>query len=449
MSVEMKILKTISFEELDKWFVSFYLNPYTIESVYPLVKLSEVIYPRKDRISKNDYKNDIPVIKKISFKDGKIHLRDKNETGMSLYRISKNELLVSKINFHQGAISINNIGELVSSTHYQPYIINKNVSKEYLKLCLRSDSFLNFIKYLRADGIKNEATYEFIGKLKIPLPPLTEQNRIVTNYNAKIKQANEQEQKAKALEQKIEDYLFEVLGIEKLEEKEKKVLNFVKFSNLNIWGVDRLLRGNFNSVLTSSIYPNKKLNSMVYVNPRTDLTDLESEDVMSFIPMKYISDDYGIVLNTDQGKKEHSKGYTKFKDGDLLWARITPCMQNGKSAIVSDLLNGFGYGSTEYHVLRKKEDDLKLDFLYHLLRTKLIREDAVSHFTGSSGQQRVPKSYLENLTVPLPPLKTQTQIANHISGLKLQIKDLKKQANENRAKAIQEFEEEIFSSYEN
>ncbi len=447
----MEILKTIPYSEFYMWDVKRY-NYVFNNSFENAVFLRDILIPFKQSVSKEELvKNKWRIIQKINFQ-GELFLRDISEINSykgEVYKVPENSIIYSKINVRHGCVYYHKKGKtpFAVSSEYPTFIFDiTKVNGYYLKLILRSNEFKKLLN-TKTSGISKARVKvnEFLD-IRIPLPPVAEQNRIVTNYNAKIKLAQEQEEKAKQLEQEIENYLFEVLGIEKLEEKEeKKVLNWVNFSNLNIWGVDRLLRGNFKSVLTSSIYPNKKLNTLVYVNPRTDLTNLDNEDEMSFIPMKYISDDYGIVLSTEKGMKCNSKGYTKFKDGDLLWARITPCMQNGKSAIVSDLLNGYGYGSTEYHVLREKESNFKLDFLYHLLRSKAIREDAVNHFTGSAGQQRVPKTYLENLTIPLPPLETQTQIANHISALKQQIKDLQSQAKENREKAIQEFEEKIFT----
>ena len=451
----MEILKKVSFSQLKIWDVKSYFRHTDIfNPKYPVVLFG-------DFLSK-------PIIEKTKIKDEKEYkilgvrsygkgafvnrIVKGNTLKMRTYQFAeKDHLFWCKVDTKNGAFGIidESLSNGVASSNmtFAKIELDK-ANPQYIQLLFKSKKVNHYMdgyvtgttnrKYIKPDQLRDE--------IKIPLPPLEEQNRIVTNYNTKIQLTKQQEQQVKQLKQEIENYLFDVLGIEKLGEKEeKKVLNFISFSGLNIWGVDRLLRGNFKSILTSSKYPNKKLSTLVYINPRTDLSHLSDDDEMSFIPMKYISDDYGIVLTTEKGKKVRSKGYTKFKDGDLLWARITPCMQNGKSAIVSELINGYGYGSTEYHVLREKESNFKIDFLYHLLRSNAIRKDAINYFTGSAGQQRVPKTYLENLTVPLPPLKIQTQIANHISATKQQIKDLQNQAKENREKAIQEFEDEIFS----
>lgn len=333
------------------------------------------------------------------------------------------------------------------SSNMQYLEINlEKLKPEYLELLLKVKSLTNEwdISAGGADG--RHFTLNTLLSLKIPLPPLAEQNRMVAAYNAKIALAENEEVQAKQLEQGIDDYLFEKLSIDrKINTVKNSRLQFINASKVSVWGADRLLQGGNNSILHSSVFQNKKLSEVAHINPRTDLTNLANTDAMSFIPMECVSDEYGDVMELRQGKKAASKGYTKFQDDDLIWARITPCMQNGKSAIVKNLTNKLGYGSTEYHVVRIKNHDCSLEFVHILLRTNTILQDATHYFTGSAGQQRVPKSYLENLEIPIPPLKIQQEIAQHIANLKSQIKHLKTRAEQNRAEAIKAFEQAIFN----
>lgn len=121
-------------------------------------------------------------------------------------------------------------------------------------------------------------------------------------------------------------------------------------------------------------------------------------------------------------------------------------MENGKSAVVKDLQNGFGYGSTEYHIVRQKNDEFLIEFIYHLLRLELVRKEATTHFTGSAGQQRVPKSFLEDLTVPVPPKKVQEDFIKKVQAMKDKIQELDIQASLNRQEAIKEFEQAVFKN---
>jgi type I restriction enzyme S subunit len=442
-----KLLHIVNFKTLEKWYVSYYTNPFSIRSKYELLPLKNIIQPSQERIKKKEYDGTLPVVKKISFNDGKIHLRDLNETAMDLYIIRKGELLISKINFHQGAIAYNDLADLVCTTHYQPYKINSTyVIPDYLVTVLRSPPFQNYVSELRAEGIKNEATYNFIGNIVIPVPSLFDQKKVMMDYHNRMKNAEEQYKKAKEIDSGIEQFILKELYINKQEKKAiKKVLNIVQYNLIKEWGAEIILGVSSKLIFLSKKFSNIQLQEVVYVNPKTDLTQLKDDDEMSFIPMEDLSDEYGEIIKLKEGKKRQSTGYKKFQDRDLLWARITPCMENGKSAIVNDLKNRRGFGSTEFHVLRKKSNNILLDYVYHLLRTKLVRNDAKHYFTGSAGQQRVPKSYLENLSIPLPPLTVQKNMSEKIYEMKEKIKLLTKSAQENHQLAIKKFEEEIFS----
>ncbi len=147
---------------------------------YPLVPLRELIKPKYEKIKKDDYKGDLAIVDKISFSDGKIHLREQRQTGMDLYVAEIGELITSKINLHQGAVAVNDIGRLACSTHYQVYHVNQSESTpEYFALILRSNNFLEKIASEKNKGIKNEAGYEFISGFSIPLPDLEVQREIV------------------------------------------------------------------------------------------------------------------------------------------------------------------------------------------------------------------------------------------------------------------------------
>jgi type I restriction enzyme S subunit len=100
------------------------------------------------------------------------------------------------------------------------------------------------------------------------------------------------------------------------------------------------------------------------------------------------------------------KGYTCFEEGDVLFAKITPCMENGKATIASGLIGGVGFGSTEFHVLRPGQE-LIAKWALFFLRQECFRQEAAKTFRGAVGQQRVPQEFLEAHPVPLPPLAEQ------------------------------------------
>jgi len=215
-SEQYKYLRFISFQKLSQWYVEYYLNDNIIHSKYSLVPLRDLIAPKKEIIKKEDYDGVLPIVEKIIFKTGKIVFREARTTGMNLYALQQNDLLISNINFHQGATALNSFGNIVASTHYQPYIINLELIRpDYLTMVLRMPFFLSVVSGKKAQGIKNESGYGFIGSFSLPLPQLEEQERLVTNYNDKIKTVNDLELKASQIEDGIGDYLMKTLGATK------------------------------------------------------------------------------------------------------------------------------------------------------------------------------------------------------------------------------------------
>ena len=143
------------------------------------------------------------------------------------------------------------------------------------------------------------------------------------------------------------------------------------------------------------------LRAYVDINPSLDLSELDADTLVSFIPMEAVSED-GIGEYNTQNRhfRDVRTGYTRFADDDILWAKITPSMQNGKSCIATKLTNGVGFGSTEFHVLRVKSSRVSKEFVFEFLSQDTLRNVAIHAFTGSAGQQRVPDAFLENLPFP-------------------------------------------------
>lgn len=165
-------------------------------------------------------------------------------------------------------------------------------------------------------------------------------------------------------------------------------------------------------IFASKIYPKYKLSEVALINPNTSFRDLDDNSEITFIPMDAIDETNGIVTKTYYRKVLEYKGYTKFKEGDLIWAKITPCMQNGNSAIIRNAKQGYGFGSTEFFVIRPKNDNVLIDYIYILLRDQRVLNNAMNYFGGSAGQQRVPKEFLINFRLPLPPIDIQRKVIN-------------------------------------
>jgi type I restriction enzyme S subunit len=151
-----------------------------------------------------------------------------------------------------------------------------------------------------------------------------------------------------------------------------------------------------------------KLGDVIEISPRSP--KLDSETDVSFLAMADLSEGGEQIGGSVKKYKEVCKGYTTFQNGDVLVAKITPCFENGKGALVTSLVNGIGFGSTEFHVLRPSN---KIDpyLLLTITQSQSFRLMGASEMSGSAGQKRVPASFISDYEIYLPPLPEQRKIA--------------------------------------
>lgn len=154
-----------------------------------------------------------------------------------------------------------------------------------------------------------------------------------------------------------------------------------------------------------------KLGEVCEINPSRPSLSRGDDEPTTFIPMSAIGERSGSIEKPEVRRfGEVRKGYTYLEESDVLFAKITPCMQNGKHAIARDLIGGFGFGTTELHVLRPGSEIIA-EWIHAYVRQPAILEAATEYFTGTVGQQRLPEEFLKSLEVPLPPLLEQRRIA--------------------------------------
>ena len=156
-------------------------------------------------------------------------------------------------------------------------------------------------------------------------------------------------------------------------------------------------------------YPLEKLGDCCVLNPRRPSISLSDTDMVSFVPMPCVSENGYLQDVADEEYGKVKKGFTYFENKDVLFAKITPCMENGKGAIAQELTNGIGMGSTEFHVLRPIEGKSNSYWLLALTRMPIFREQASKNMSGTGGQKRVGASFLDNFMVGLPPIEEQNR----------------------------------------
>jgi type I restriction enzyme S subunit len=255
------------------------------------------------------------------------------------------------------------------------------------------DFILNLLRYFEAALVKkgsgstfNAINRDVLDSFKIPLPPLPEQQRIAA-------------------------ILKEQMGaVEKARKAAQERLRAIKA---------------LPAAFLRQIFPDSgqplpegwrwaKLGDVCELNPRRPFIDRDDSDPTSFIPMESVDAVLGVVSSIrERPYGEVKKGYTFFAEADVLFSKITPCMQNGKHAIAVGLIDGIGFGTTEFHVIRPTEAIIS-EFIWFYVRQPKVLTNAIKHFTGAVGQQRVPEGYLAELEIPLPSLSEQQRIATII-----------------------------------
>lgn len=284
---------------------------------------------------------------------------------------------------------------------------------------------------------------DLLRSVKVPILPIATQQKIVEYYNAAYSEKQKRESEAQQLLESIDTYLLNELGVS-LPEIRNELKDRMFLLNRSE------LEGRFDPTvykdgikLISTKWSNVKLSKVAFVNLSGTFKGKSIETPISFVPMEVIDERFSEITTMEETTIEQSSGFTKFREGDLLWAKITPCMQNGKSAVAKNLTNGLGCGSTEYFVLRPKDEHLAIEYLHVILHMKCVRETAMLYFGGSAGQQRVSSSFLENFNLPLPPKEKQVEIANHVYKMRQQAKALQEEGKAILEQAKREVEQMI------
>lgn len=155
----------------------------------------------------------------------------------------------------------------------------------------------------------------------------------------------------------------------------------------------------------------KRLKLLVRINPsKSEAAQLPQDTEVSFVPMESIGEDGELGLEQSRTIGEVMQGYTYFRDGDVILAKITPCFENGKGAIVDGLNNGIGFGTTELYVLRGL-GSVVARFLYYLTKSDDFRVPGIATMQGAAGQKRLREDYVANYSMGVPPLSEQRAIA--------------------------------------
>lgn len=274
---------------------------------------------------------------------------------------------------------------------YLYYVLNTSV----VKAILSGESYGSNI-----NNLSNR-----IGTVKIPIPPLNIQQKIVEECEKIDAEYETTRMSIEAYRQKTEDL----------------------FAELDLSNRGRKI----------------KLSSICEFNiSKSEVSIVDEDTIVSFVEMEAVSEHGSIENKVDRPIGEVRTGnYTYFAENDIIIAKITPCMENGKCAIATGLTNGIGFGSSEFHVIRCGEMIIPR-FLFGYLNRKEIRLNAAAVMTGASGHRRVPISFYENLEIPILSITEQEGIVEKIKDLELKISEAEKKLEDLKGKTesiIQKF----------
>ena len=254
---------------------------------------------------------------------------------------------------------------------------NDEISTDFLYYYLKSKK--SYVNKIGRGVAQNNINMSMLRALEVPVPNIAEQSRIVSVLDSVASVVTIRQQQLEKLDELVKARFVEMFGMPGTDTKG--------------WGL-------------------QYLGTCCELNPKKG-TDkrLVSGLSVSFVPMPAVSESGKIDASQIKAYDEVKTGFTYFAENDVLFAKITPCMENGKGAVAVGLCNNIGFGSTEFHILRPINNKSNPYWLYSLTSFDAFRKDAADNMTGSAGQRRVPAVFLEKYKVTLPPIELQNQFA--------------------------------------
>ena len=394
----------------------------------------------------------------MNVEDGEINDRDLKYIADGVHR---GELSRSKLSAGDVLVTITGrVGSAaVVSQELLPANINQHIARlrvdpkrcrpEFLSEWLNCPAGQELSNRPVSGGTRAALDYGSLRELRVPLPSsLDEQDRLLLAMRAARAERNAKLVEAQALRSSVDDFVLEDLGIAPHFDHSKVfavTLRDLHELHLGAMRYAPPLQA-FLKSLRRHPSASKPLGAFVEINPAVDSSGLQDQATVGFVPMNSVADGAtGEYTYEERLLHEVRKGYTPFNDGDILWAKITPCMQNGKTCIVNGLPNARGFGSTEFHVLSVQEHGVLAEFVREFISQKTLRMVAIHAFTGSAGQQRIPASFLKELPFPRISAQHQRKIIDHISSIRQRAYNLQREADASWEKQQQWFERQLLA----
>lgn len=446
---QFSFLNSTSFQLLSNWSVQFLLeSKFSYIDKYEFVPLGSFLTKSKTKTNIEDDKTYQRVTVKIN--NNGIVPRDK-VIGKSIgtkqqYLIKHNQFLMSKIDARNGAFGLvpKNLDGAIVTNDFPAFNIDKSIiNPEFLVLITTTKEFLKFAQSC-SSGTTNRQRID-IGSflnVQIPLPPLSEQNRIVEAYNKKIKQAEELEQKAQKLEEGIEDFLIEKLGLEKVTIKQfkKGVINLFSYSSaFDRWDMHKDSSASMAS-LKHAKYPIITIIEAFNFKKRGWKKHEHDSEYFDYIELGVVDPLIGIIESKKIAVKNAPSRATQIiKKGDLIIGTTRPYLK--RFAIVTERFDE-NIASSGFQIISPSES-YNLEFLLEYLKSDYGIKQFEFFMTGAL-YPAITSRDLKKIRIPLPPISIQNEISKKIKELKKEIQDLNQNSQFLKSNALKDFENEIF-----
>jgi type I restriction enzyme S subunit len=327
-----------------------------------------------------------------SFGKGIFHREPALGADLGAYKFSlikAGDLVLSNIQAWEGAIALAGSEDngCIGTHRFMTYVpVDDRADTSYLRYFFLSERGMNLIRKASPGSVVRNRTLgiEAFESLEVPLPSIGMQHKIADQLETVIRLASTGNQRvAQASRQR-----------------------------------SRLTEATIQQHLDAGVakgWSVRPLGEVASINPTP--ARLDAETPISFIPMNAVDATIGQIVQPEiRTVASLTTGYKQFCKGDLIFARITPCMQNGKTAVANGMPTEYGYGSTEFHVVRPG-DSVTPDWLHRIFRTASFKAKAAKCFTGTAGQQRVPASFLREVSIPVPSIDEQRSVVAQVDSI--------------------------------
>jgi type I restriction enzyme, S subunit len=329
---------------------------------------------------------------------------NKASTTDGYWKVKKGDFIINKLLAWMGAVGLSEY-DGVTSPAYDVLRSKVEINGKFFHEYFRTKTFSEEMKK-NSRGIMEmrlRLYFEELGAIKLSIPPLSEQTKIAEYLDQKTVQIDQ------AIKQK--EKLIELLKERRqilIHNAVTKGLNpNVKLKNSGIEWIGNI----------PEHWEVKKLKFVCKINPTTKYSPkIGKEENIEFVPMENINEEFGVIKHYDfRALKEINSGYTAFKNNDVIFAKITPCMENGNCVVVKNLKYDIGFGSTEFIVFRAIKG-VSNSYIYSILRNKHFRIIFENNMRGSAGQKRISSDFLSNFEIAIPPIQEQQAIVEHIES---------------------------------